>query len=81
MGQHFPEYLHAGHIWFEPADWLELPARSAQAPGPTLLDALPNWSVYILYVEAIGLVMFLLLYLNFAVKDRRFVKKKVVACS
>jgi len=38
-------------------------------PGPTLLDALPDWPVYIIYMEAIGLVMFLLLYLPFIFKD------------
>lgn len=37
--------------------------------GPTILDALPPWPVYILYIEALGIVMFLLLYLPFAVKD------------
>ncbi len=40
-------------------------------PGPTLLDALPEWPWYLLYMEAIGLVMFLLLYLPFAIKDWR----------
>jgi uncharacterized membrane protein YwaF len=33
------------------------------------LDALPEWPVYILYMEALGVVMYLLLYLPFAVKD------------
>jgi hypothetical integral membrane protein (TIGR02206 family) len=37
--------------------------------GPTVLDALPAWPWYIFYMEAMGLVMFLLLYLPFAVKD------------
>jgi len=37
--------------------------------GPTVLDALPEWPVYILYMEALGLVMYLLLYLPFAVRD------------
>jgi hypothetical integral membrane protein (TIGR02206 family) len=45
-------------------------------PGPTLLDALPGWPVYIFYMEAIGLVMFLLLYMPFALKDRRAIKKQ-----
>ena len=40
-------------------------------PGPTLLDALPEWPWYLLYVEAIGLAVFLLLYLPFAIKDWR----------
>lgn len=38
---------------------------------PSLLDLLPDWPVYILYMEAIGLVCFLLLYLPFAIKDWR----------
>jgi hypothetical integral membrane protein (TIGR02206 family) len=45
-------------------------------PGPTLLDALPEWPVYIFYMEAIGLVMFLFLYLPFALKDLRVIKKQ-----
>lgn len=45
-------------------------------PGPTLLDALPEWPVYILYMEAIGLVMFLLLYLPFAFQDWLEAKKQ-----
>jgi hypothetical integral membrane protein (TIGR02206 family) len=40
-------------------------------PGPTLLDALPGWPWYLLYMEAIGLVMFLLLYLPFVFQDWR----------
>lgn len=40
-------------------------------PGPTLLDALPAWPWYLLYMEAIGLLMFLLLYLPFAIHDWR----------
>ena len=37
--------------------------------GPTVLDALPAWPWYILYMEAMGMVMFLLLYLPFVIKD------------
>jgi len=37
--------------------------------GPTLLDMLPAWPWYLLYIEAIGLVVCLLLYLPFAIKD------------
>ena len=44
---------------------------SHKPPGPTLLDALPDWPVYLLYMEALGLVMFLLLYLPFIIKDWR----------
>lgn len=40
-------------------------------PGPTLLDALPDWPIYLLYIEAIGFVMFALLYLPFLMKDIR----------
>lgn len=45
-------------------------------PGPTLLDSLPEWPWYLIYMEAIGLVMFLLLYLPFMFKDWR---KKIQA--
>ena len=44
---------------------------SRKPPGPSLLDALPEWPIYLLYIEGIGLVMFLLLYLPFLVKDIR----------
>jgi len=36
---------------------------------PSLLDLLPPWPVYILYMEAIGIFTFLILYLPFVVKD------------
>lgn len=38
-------------------------------PNPSLLDLLPEWPVYILYMELIGVASMLLLYLPFAVKD------------
>jgi hypothetical integral membrane protein (TIGR02206 family) len=38
---------------------------------PSLLDLLPPWPVYILYMELIGVATMLLLYLPFAVKDWR----------
>jgi hypothetical integral membrane protein (TIGR02206 family) len=38
---------------------------------PSLLDLLPDWPIYILYMEALGVVSFLLLYLPFAIKDWR----------
>jgi hypothetical integral membrane protein (TIGR02206 family) len=39
-------------------------------PGtPSLLDLLPEWPVYILYMELIGFVSILLLYFPFAAKD------------
>jgi hypothetical integral membrane protein (TIGR02206 family) len=43
--------------------------------GPTLLDVLPAWPWYLLYIEAIGLGVCLLLYLPFAIQDWRGKKK------
>jgi len=48
---------------------------SRKPPGPTLLDALPDWPIYLLYIEGIGLVMFLLLYFPFLIKDLRAQKE------
>jgi len=39
----------------------------------SLLDALPAWPYYIIYMEIIGLVIFFLLYLPFLLND---LKKK-----
>jgi hypothetical integral membrane protein (TIGR02206 family) len=36
---------------------------------PSLLDLLPEWPVYILYMELIGVLSVLVLYIPFAVKD------------
>ena len=36
---------------------------------PSLLDLLPEWPTYILYMEVIGIISMLLLYLPFMVKD------------
>jgi len=36
---------------------------------PSLLDLLPPWPIYILYMEALGIITFLILYLPFVVKD------------
>ena len=38
---------------------------------PSLLDLLPDWPVYILYMELIGIITIFLLYLPFAAKDMR----------
>ena len=38
---------------------------------PSLLDLLPEWPLYVLYMEAIGIITMLILYLPFAVKDLR----------
>src|ERR1044071_261109 len=35
----------------------------------SILDLLPPWPIYILYMEAIGIVTFLILYLPFAIRD------------
>jgi hypothetical integral membrane protein (TIGR02206 family) len=35
----------------------------------SLLDLLPDWPLYILYMEVLGVITFLILYLPFAVKD------------
>lgn len=43
----------------------------------SLLDVLPAWPWYILYIEAIGLVSMLVLYLPFAIRDWR--AKRVAA--
>jgi hypothetical integral membrane protein (TIGR02206 family) len=37
----------------------------------SLLDLLPDWPIYILYMEALGIVTFLILYLPFAIRDWR----------
>ena len=42
---------------------------------PTLIDALPAWPWYILYLELIGVMVILLLYLPFAIKDWRTKRK------
>jgi uncharacterized membrane protein YwaF len=36
---------------------------------PSLLDLLPEWPIYILYMEVIGIATMLVLYLPFATKD------------
>jgi hypothetical integral membrane protein (TIGR02206 family) len=38
---------------------------------PSLLDVLPPWPIYILYMEAIGVITVLVLYLPFAIRDWR----------
>ncbi|MCD6577526.1 MAG: YwaF family protein [Anaerolineaceae bacterium] len=43
-------------------------------PVPTLLDILPEWPVYLLDMEVIGIAVFLLLYLPFVIKDWRSAK-------
>ena len=38
-------------------------------PTPSLLDLLPPWPIYILYMEMIGVATMLLLYIPFAARD------------
>ena len=38
---------------------------------PSLLDLLPPWPIYILYMELIGIASMLILYLPFVIKDLR----------
>jgi hypothetical integral membrane protein (TIGR02206 family) len=44
---------------------------NSKPPTASLLDMLPAWPVYILYMEAIGLVLFVILYLPFWISDLR----------
>ncbi len=38
---------------------------------PSLIDLLPPWPYYLIYLELIGFVVFLLLYLPYIIKDWR----------
>ena len=38
-------------------------------PTASLLDLLPEWPIYILYMEGLGIVTFLILYIPFMIKD------------
>jgi hypothetical integral membrane protein (TIGR02206 family) len=49
-------------------DFLFINSKPATA---SLLDALPRWPYYLIYMEFIGLAIFLLLYLPFIIKDWR----------
>jgi len=44
---------------------------NAKPETASLLDLFPQWPVYILYMEAIGFLTFLILYLPFIIKDGR----------
>ncbi len=50
------------------SDYLFVNGKPATA---SILDLLPPWPIYILYMELLGVVTFLLLYLPFFVKDKR----------
>jgi len=45
----------------------------------SLMDILPPWPWYILYLEAIGLALCLLLYLPYALRDRRLSQRKILS--
>jgi hypothetical integral membrane protein (TIGR02206 family) len=50
------------------SDYLDINAK----PGtPSILDLLPPWPYYILFMELIGIATFLLLYAPFFIKDRK----------
>jgi len=42
---------------------------NGKPPTASLLDILPPWPVYLIYVEAIGIICVLLLYIPFIIKD------------
>ncbi|MCL5611259.1 MAG: TIGR02206 family membrane protein [Chloroflexi bacterium] len=50
------------------SDYLMINAKPATA---SILDLLPPWPVYIIYMEILGVVTFLILYLPFIIKDWR----------
>ena len=50
---------------------------NAKPDTPSLLDLLPPWPIYILYMEAIGIVTVILLYLPFAIRDWRSAQSKI----
>ncbi len=49
-------------------DFLYINSKPATA---SLLDALPRWPYYLIFMELIGLAIFLLLYLPFMIRDGR----------
>ena len=58
-------------------DFLYINAKPATA---SLLDALPSWPYYLIYMELIGFVVFLLLYLPFIIKDWRLKRQQQYPC-
>ena len=50
------------------SDYLMINAKPATA---SILDLFPPWPIYIIYMEALGIVTFLLLYIPFIIKDWR----------
>jgi hypothetical integral membrane protein (TIGR02206 family) len=48
---------------------------------PSILDFMPAWPVYILYMEALGAIMMLLLYFPFALRDWRTARERRTSTS
>jgi uncharacterized membrane protein YwaF len=44
---------------------------NGKPPTASIFDLLPPWPYYIIYIEIIAIITFLLLYLPFAIRDRR----------
>jgi hypothetical integral membrane protein (TIGR02206 family) len=44
-------------------------------PTASILDSLPDWPIYILYIEGLAIVLGLLMYLPFFIMDKRAKKK------
>ncbi len=55
------------NLWIG-SDYLFVNGKPATA---SILDLLPPWPIYILYMELLGVVTFLILYLPFIIKDWR----------
>ena len=53
-------------------DFLYINSKPATA---SVLDALPRWPYYLIYMELLGLAIFLLLYLPFMIRDGRARRK------
>ncbi len=58
------------NVWLG-SNYLMINSKPATA---SLLDLLPAWPVYILYMEALGFLTFLILYIPFIIKDFRLKK-------
>jgi hypothetical integral membrane protein (TIGR02206 family) len=49
---------------------------NGKPPSASMLDMLPRWPYYLIYMEVIGILVFLLLYLPFIIKDWRAKKQR-----
>jgi len=50
---------------------------NAKPATPSIIDLLPRWPIYIIYLELIGLVTCFILYLPFIVQNHRSLRKRV----